>query len=140
MRNGTTGRPARPGSAPGFVLVLLGLAVAVGTLAVAWAPAVGDGRHEVCTSRGAPYSPPHESWRVAGTASAWPIGVVCTWTEPGTGDVVRQEPAWAPTVVAGTLTLLGCGWFAAAAGSRVTGAVRRVRAAERRAGSGRVSP
>ncbi|MGY2065663.1 hypothetical protein [Blastococcus sp. SYSU DS0619] len=143
MRTGTAGRRSRmvrPGFLPGAALLLLGALIAVGTYAAAWAPALGDGRHEACTSRGAPYHPPYESWRVAVTASAGPIGVVCTWTDPDTGHVVRQEPPWVPTLVAGTTALFGCGWLAAAGRSRVTGAARSARGSERRPGPGSVSP
>ncbi|MGY1987986.1 hypothetical protein ACI792_17350 [Blastococcus sp. SYSU DS0669] len=95
------------------VLALASL-LTLGTLAVAWAPALGDGRHEACSSRGAPYSPPYETWQVRVTASALPLGVACTWTDPATGDVVHQEPSWAPTVVAGAAAALGTAWTATA--------------------------
>ncbi|WP_041775798.1 hypothetical protein [Blastococcus saxobsidens] len=111
--------PARLGPLPGLALVLLGALIALGTLAAAWAPALGDGRHEACTSRGVPYSPPYESWRVEVAVSALPIGVTCTWTDPDTGHVVRQEPSWGPTVAAGIGAAFGCGWLAAAGWVRI---------------------
>ncbi|MGY1855241.1 hypothetical protein [Modestobacter sp. SYSU DS0290] len=112
----------RAGTAPGFALLLLAAVLAVGTLALAWGPALGDGRSQVCLDRGAPYAPPYEGWRVHAEGSALPLGVTCTWTDPVTGDVVRQEPAWTPTLLAGASAAAGLGWIAVAGGRRRRGA------------------
>ncbi|MGY1749616.1 hypothetical protein [Modestobacter sp. SYSU DS0511] len=78
---------------------------------MAWAPALGDGRSQVCLDRGVPYSPPYESWGV-NTAESWlPLGLTCTWTDPATGIVVRQEPAWTPTALVGVSFLSGLAWL-----------------------------
>jgi hypothetical protein len=49
---------------PGVVLLLMAVMMAVGTLAAAWDPAVGDNSSRVCLDRGSPYAPPYEAWQV----------------------------------------------------------------------------
>ncbi|SNR36907.1 hypothetical protein [Blastococcus mobilis] len=93
------------------MLLLLAVVMAVGTLAVAWAPALGDNRSQVCRDRGAPYAPPYESWQVEAHQSWLPLGVTCTWSNPTNGNVVRQEPAWGPTVLAGVSFVSGLAWI-----------------------------
>ena len=98
---------------PGLALLLLAAVLTVGTLAIAWAPAIGDGRSQVCRDRGVPYAPPYESWGVQAAESWLPRGVLCTWTDPTTGSVIRQEPAWTPTILAGVSFVSGLAWVAA---------------------------
>ena len=98
---------------PGIALLLLAAVIAVGTLAVAWGPALGSNRSHVCLDRGVPYTPPVESWGVEVTESWLPLGVICTWTDPTRGNVVRQEPAWTPTVLAGVSFVSGLAWITA---------------------------
>ncbi len=112
MSRPITGLPRRR-VLPGLVLVLLAAVVTVGALAIAWAPAIGDGRSQVCLDRGAPYAPPYESWGVEPAGSWLPLGVACTWTDPTTGNVIRQDPAWTPTVLAGASFVSGLAWVAA---------------------------
>ncbi|WP_347058668.1 hypothetical protein ABC795_17685 [Blastococcus sp. HT6-30] len=121
MRGGTAEQEARRPlrALPGAVLLALAALTALGTLAAAWGTALGDGRHEACTSRGVPYGPPHETWHVQVSGSTLPLGVSCTWTDPATGDAVRQEPPWTPTVVAGAGAGLGAAWLVAAGLSRL---------------------
>lgn len=112
MTKPITGLPRRRAH-PGVALLLLAAVLTVGTLAIAWAPAIGDGRSQVCLDRGVPYAPPYESWGVQAAESWLPLGVTCTWTDPTTGNVIRQEPAWTPTVLAGVSFVSGLAWFAA---------------------------
>ena len=98
---------------PGLALLVVAAVLTVGTLAVAWAPAIGAGRSQVCLDRGAPYAPPYESWGVQAAASWLPLGVTCTWTDPTTGTVIRRQPAWTPTVLAGASLVSGLAWIAA---------------------------
>jgi hypothetical protein len=95
---------------PGVALLLLAAVMAVGTLALAWAPALGDNRSNICFNRGVPYAPPYESWVVQAGQSWLPLGVTCTWTDPTTGDVIGQEPTWGPTVLAGVSFASGSAW------------------------------
>ncbi|MFL6095190.1 MAG: hypothetical protein ACJ71Y_07040 [Blastococcus sp.] len=111
MTKPLTGQP-RMRAHPGFALLLLAAVLTLGTLAMAWAPALGDGRSQVCLDRGVPYAPPYESWGVQAAESWLPLGVTCTWTDPTTGNVVRQEPAWTPTVLAAVSFLSGLAWLA----------------------------
>jgi hypothetical protein len=97
---------------PAVVLLLLVVVMALGTLAAGWAPALGDNRSQVCRDRGAPYTPPYETWQVNAHQSWVPLGVTCTWTDPTTGNVVQQEPAWAPTGLAGVSFVSGLAWVA----------------------------
>ena len=106
-------RQSRLPTGPGVALLLLAVVTAVGTLAVAWAPALGDNRSQVCRDRGAPYAPPYETWQVETQQSWLPLGVTCTWTDPTAGNVVHQQPAWAPTALAGVSFVSGLSWVAA---------------------------
>ncbi|MFD2093337.1 hypothetical protein [Blastococcus deserti] len=90
-----------------MALLVLAAVVALGTLVTAWAPSLGDGRSQVCRDRGVPYTPPDENWHTEATASWLPLGLACTWTDPATGDVLRQEPSWTPTLVIGVSVCLG---------------------------------
>ena len=111
MTEPTTGQP-RLRALPGVALLLLAAALAVGTIAMAWAPALGEGRSQVCLDGGVPYAPPYENWGVQAAESWLPLGVTCTWTDPTPGNVVRQEPAWTPTVLAGVSFVSGLTWVA----------------------------
>jgi hypothetical protein len=104
-----TGQP-RLRALPGVALLLLAAVMALGTFVIAWAPALGDGRSQVCLDRGVPYVPPYESWHVQAAESWLPLGVTCTWTDPTTGNVVREEPAWTPTALAGVSFVSGLAW------------------------------
>lgn len=103
---------------PGVALLLLAAVTAGGTLAGAWGPAVGDNGSRVCLDRGAPYTPPYEAWHMEAHQSWLPLGVTCTWTDPTTGDVVSQEPASTPTVLAGVSFVSGLAWVVVVSWSR----------------------
>jgi hypothetical protein len=92
---------------PGVALLVLAAVIALGTLATAWAPSLGDGRSQVCRDRGVPYTPPNENWHTEATTSWLPLGVACTWTDLATGNVIRQEPPWTPTLLTGVSLGLG---------------------------------
>jgi hypothetical protein len=104
---------------PGVAMLVLAVVIALGTLATAWAPSLGDGRSQVCRDRGAPYSPPYESWLTEPATSWLPLGVACTWTDPATGNVIRQEPSWTPTLLTGVTLGLGLVGVTAAGLSRL---------------------
>jgi hypothetical protein len=104
---------------PGVALLVLATVIAVGTLATAWAPSVGDGRSQVCRDRGVPYTPPNETWHTEAATSWLPLGVACTWTDPAACNVVRHEPSWTPTVGAGVSFGLGLVWIATVGLSRL---------------------
>ncbi|MDP5183675.1 hypothetical protein QOZ88_13615 [Blastococcus sp. BMG 814] len=112
-------QPASLRVIPGVALLVLAIAIAVGTLATAWAPSIGDGRSQVCRDRGVPYTPPYENWYAEAETSWLPLGISCTWTAPTAGDVVRQEPSWTPTIVAGVSLGLGSMWITTVGLSRL---------------------
>jgi hypothetical protein len=112
-------QPSRLRALPGVALLVLATVIAVGTLATAWAPSIGDGRSQVCRDRGVPYTPPYENWHTEAATSWLPLGVACTWTEPTAGNVVHQEPSWTPTVVAGVSFGLGWVWVTTVGLSRL---------------------
>jgi hypothetical protein len=113
MKEVHSGQPRLP-TGPGVVLLLLAVVMAVGSLAIAWAPALGDNRSQVCRDRGAPYAPPYETWQVEAQLSWLPLGATCTWTDPAAGNVVHEPPAWALTALAGVSFASGLSWIAAA--------------------------
>jgi hypothetical protein len=93
-------------------LLALGLLLLVGAVIYQWTPSVGDGRAEVCRSRGVPTavasSDNPDVWSAEPLQSWWPVGVTCRWTHPA-GAEVTAGPGWGPTVVGATAVLLVLG-------------------------------